>query len=170
MLSQAKVDLAVLYWLWDLAEHDAQPPTPPELSAMFPADLFSLRRVEVALAELETRGQVECIPYPSEGVYRWQITRDGIGVVDRALKLRNSFIARIASDPSWIASDDAQAAVLSKLARSDPNPGSPTIPEPSVVPLDRAIHIHNNVSSNNANTVNIPDGSVGPSHFGDSAV
>ena len=153
MLSQAKVDLAVLYWLWDLAEHDAQPPTPSELAGMFPSDLFSLRRIEVALAELESRSQVECIPYPSEGVYRWQITRDGLGVVDRALKLPNTFIARIAADPNWIKSDEAEMAVLAKLPRTDAKSTSPTASKPDDLSIDRAIHIHNNVSSNSTNTL-----------------
>ena len=156
MLSQAKVDLAVLYWLWDLAEHDAQPPTPSELAGMFPPELFSLRRIEVALAELESRGQSECIPYPSEGVYRWQVTRDGFGVVDRALKLPNSFIARIAANPNWLKSDEAAAAVLSKLAGPDPKGTDTSTARPVDSVIDRAIHIHNNVTSSNSNTPNTP--------------
>ena len=151
-LSQAKVDLAVLYWLWDLAEHDAQPPTPSELAEMFPPELFSIRRIEVALAELEGRGQVEGIPYPSEGVYRWQITRDGFGVVDRALKLPNTFIARTATDPNWLKSDEAAAAVLAKLPVAEPKPTN----SPAVKPDDLAIHIHNNVNSSNNNALNAP--------------
>jgi hypothetical protein len=150
MLSQAKVDLAVLYWLWDLAEHDAEAPTPIDLTHMFPNELFSIRRVEVALGELESRGHVESVPDPEAGVYRWQITRDGFGVVDRALRVPTSFIARIASNgATWLESEDAQNAVLKPLAR----PAAAARSEPSPPGVDGPrINITNTFAPENANS------------------
>jgi hypothetical protein len=158
VLSPAKVELAVLYWLWDLAEHDANAPTPTELARMFPADLFSIRRIEVALRELEDRGHAEQNPYPSEGVYRWQITRDGFGVVDRALRVPTSFIARTASDPSWLGTAEAEKAVLKKAHDAGAPlaaPAATAVVEALPSPVS-TININNTFSPNNAQTVTVP--------------
>ncbi|RYG87596.1 MAG: hypothetical protein EON59_06975 [Alphaproteobacteria bacterium] len=134
MLSQAKIDLAILYKLHAFAEHDWEAPTPAHLAETFENFPLAVRRVEVALSELESKGYAESFADPDAGVYRWRITREGLGVVDRALRVPASFIARLATNgSSWLSSVDAQKAVLKKLSDAD-KPVEPDPPRGATLP------------------------------------
>jgi arsenate reductase-like glutaredoxin family protein len=118
VLSQAKIDLAVLLKLFQHAESNGGAETPNEIWHLFTSDL-SLRRVEVALQTLEARGEVERKYHPhysEEGL--WQISREGIRTVEKALRNPTTFIARLnANDEGWLASEEAIGAVLNKNTR-----------------------------------------------------
>ena len=115
MLSQPKIDLAVLYKLHQHADGGGEAITPDDVSALF-AGHFPLRRVQVALDELGRNGEVEREYHPfysDEGL--WQISRDGMRTVDRALAVPASFIARLhANGDHWLVSDEANDAILNK--------------------------------------------------------
>ena len=117
MLSQSKIDLAVLYKLYQHGDGGGEAITPGDVSALFGGH-FPIRRVEVALDELGKTGEVDREYHPfysDEGL--WQISRAGIRTVDRALAVPASFIARLhANGDPWLASDEAHAAVLNKKA------------------------------------------------------
>ncbi|MFL6843856.1 MAG: hypothetical protein ACJ8ER_03115 [Allosphingosinicella sp.] len=131
-LSQAKIDLAVLYKLHQHAEAGGGEITPADVMRLFNVKV-SLRRVELALAELYAKGDIEREYHPfysEEGL--WQISRDGMARVDRALKVPTSFIARLhANRDAWLDSEEASKAVLKKLSSGEtdfpPEPIRPVI-------------------------------------------
>lgn len=116
-LSQAKIDLAVLYKLHQSAEHGGGPITPEDVQAEFQCDV-PLRRDELGLQTLATKLDVEREDHPyhlKEGLS--QISRAGLERVDRALRVSSSFIGRLhANGDGWIESDEANIAVLKNLA------------------------------------------------------
>ena len=123
-VSQPKIELAVLYKLHQHAEADGEAITPRDVSGLFDVAIAN-RRVELALNELETRDDVERVYHPhysDEGL--WQISREGMAKVDRALRVPASFIARLHSNGDiWLDSEEAESAVLQK-ARSKKAEGS----------------------------------------------
>ena len=124
-LSQPKIDLAVLYKLHQHAEagEDAIPPV--DVSRLFQIDI-PVRRIELALEALQAKGDVERKYehfYLDEGA--WDISRDGMMKIDRALRVPTSFIARLHQNGDhWLESEEAQKAVLKRL--SEPSAGSET--------------------------------------------
>jgi hypothetical protein len=125
-LSQAKIDLSVLYKLHQHAEAGGGAITPGDVAALFRINL-SLRRIEVSLRELTKRGEVEEEYHPfyrDEGL--WQISRDGLMKVDRALRVPQSFMARLHSNgDQWLESEEAAQSVLNKL----PSKAGAALPE-----------------------------------------
>ena len=117
MLSQAKIDLAVLCKLYQHAESDGEAITPINVSRLFTIPI-SLRRIEVALEQLERKGEVDREYHPhysDEGL--WQISRAGLNTVDRAIRVPASFIARLhQGGDGWLQSSEASEATLRKLA------------------------------------------------------
>ena len=158
MLSQRKIELAVLYKLDLFAEEKGDRPTPGMVSGSFKDVQISLRRVEVTLDELFVRGEAESYPDPQFGFYRWQITRAGFEVVDRALRVPTTFIARLAKNgDAWLESSEAEKAILKKLpdregtARPEPaQPGGPGTTPP--------IHITNTFAPQNSNDLTLRAG------------
>ncbi len=117
MIAQSKIDLAVLLALFDHAEHDGEPLSPSDISHLLKTRV-SQKRVSVALEELERRGEVEKTydQYSDNGL--WEISRAGVLTVEKAIKIPNSFIFRLnANGPSWLESDEAEKAVLTKVQR-----------------------------------------------------
>ncbi|HEY0310855.1 MAG TPA: hypothetical protein VGC56_00020 [Allosphingosinicella sp.] len=115
-LSQSKIDLAVLYKLHQHADQGGGGIPPGEITYLFePA--MPLRRIELALRELLKIGDVEQEYHPhylEEGL--WQVSREGIAKVDRALRVPASFIARLhVNGDHWLESEEARQAVLKKL-------------------------------------------------------
>lgn len=157
MLSAKKIELAVLHKLYQFAERNEEAPTPTVIAGAFKGPEISLRRIEVALDSLVALGQAESIPDPTAGVYRWQIASEGFGVVDRALRIPTTFIARLnLNGDAWLQSEEAEAAVLNKLAKEEPA-AAPTLTSNAETPLDRAIHV--NVTSTNSNNLAAPSSS-----------
>ena len=98
MISQPKIDLAVLVVLFGHAEADGDPETPSEIAQMLQGKA-SIRRVTVALEELVRRGEVDRTydhRYSDEGLF--QISRAGITTIEKALRIPSSFIARLCSN------------------------------------------------------------------------
>ena len=127
-LSQPKVDLAVLYRLHQHAEAGGEAIPPDDIMRLFNVHM-PIRRVQLALSELCAKGDIEeeYHPFYSE-VGLWQISRDGMSRVDRALKVPTSFIGRLHQHgDSWLESDEAAQAVLKKLSASEPKAEVPTV-------------------------------------------
>ena len=134
-LSQKKIDLAVLYKLHQHAEQGGGDQTSADVARLFKARV-PFRRVEVALQELEKSGDVEneYHPFYTDEGGLWQISREGMARVDRALRVPTSFIARLHSNTDvWLESEEAEKAVLKKLSDAQPRPEVP------VVVLDKVI-------------------------------
>ena len=125
-ISQGKIDLAVLYKMFEDAEKDGSWVTRHHIKALFSIDI-PMRRVEAATEKLFADGEIvrDYDPYNLEES-RWQLSRDGIDIVERALRVPNSFIARLASyGDGWLETDEAKTAKLNKRA---PRVNADTIP------------------------------------------
>jgi len=122
--------LAVLYCH---AEQNGGAITPEDVFRLFDVQV-SLRRVELALGELQARGDVDREYHPhysDEGL--WQISRNGMAKVDRALRVPTSFLARLhESGDQWLESDEARDAVLKKLSEA-PAADVVPVPQPAVI-------------------------------------
>ena len=132
MVVQAKIDLAVLLKLFQHSEQGGEAETPREVAHLFSTNV-SMRRIELALQTLESRGEVQREYHPhytDEGL--WQISLEGLRTVEKALRLPNSFIARLnAGGDDWLQSDEAQNAELTKNLRYDDLPiNRPPFPAP----------------------------------------
>lgn len=117
MISQPKIDLVVLYKLHQHAEGGGEPLPPVDIQGLFEIAV-PLRRVELALEELERRGEVErryVRLHLDEGA--WAISREGLARVDRALRVPSSFLARLhEAGDVWLESEEAESAILKKLS------------------------------------------------------
>lgn len=148
-LSQAKIDLAVLYKLHEHAEAGGEAIPPREVVHLFDVHV-STRRVELALEELSAKGDIEREYHPhysDEGL--WQVSREGLAKVDRALRVPSSFIARLQeSGDRWLESDEAKQAVLKRLTDPMSSTSSTVVPIASVptVKLDTVIALPSNLS------------------------
>ena len=153
-LSSKKIQLVVLHELFGFAERNQNAPTPRDIAKSLDALRVSLRRVEVALNELESLGHAEVHPDPGAGVFRWQITGEGFGVIDRALKIPVSFIARLAANGNaWLATDDAKKAVLKKLDKPEEPSPSNRAQAPIEISQTPSINITNTYSPTNSNSI-----------------
>ena len=145
MLDQAKVDLAVLWKLFQHSESGGEAEPAREILNLFTTQI-SLRRIEIALHTLVDRREAENVYHPhyfDEGGL-WQISREGIRTVEKALKLPNSFIARLAlNGDQWLQTDDAQKAILSKNMRYDDPKSTTEVVEkgPPAEPADTTVHV-----------------------------
>lgn len=137
MLSQAKIDLAVLLKLFQHSEANGQAVRSSEICFLFKSPLPA-RRVELALEALESRREAENHYHPLYPEGAWQISRSGIQTVENALRNPTTFIARLnSSGDLWLQSDEAKRV---KLARNPRYPNSPlrkfSFPESSEKQLD----------------------------------
>ena len=154
-ISQEKFDLAVLLALFEHAERNGEAETPNQIAHMLYGKIASYR-ISLALEELEQLGEVvrEYHPHFSD-VGLWQITRRGVAKVEKALKMPNSFIARLhVNGMNWLESDEAINAVLNKISRHQTSDDSEV---PAVFPVtqsDISQVVHVNVSPNISNDAN----------------
>ncbi|MEY2943876.1 MAG: hypothetical protein RLY97_1890 [Pseudomonadota bacterium] len=118
MLSQAKIDLAVLLKHFQHAEADGEAQSPQQISGLFAVNI-PVYRIRAALNKLESRDEAvrEYDRYnEEEGL--WRISREGIQTIEKALCLPNSFIARLNKNGDcWLESEEAADAILSKATR-----------------------------------------------------
>lgn len=154
MISQPKIDLAVLLALFNHSETGGDSQTPEELVRLLEGK-FSTRRIKVALDELRSRNEVvrEYNPHYEEGF--WEISREGIVTVEKALRIPSSFIARLnANGLEWLETDEADKAVLSKLQRYLDD--KPVLEDPKSIPAQTGNlpNISVNVSPTFTNEVN----------------
>jgi hypothetical protein len=135
-LSQAKIDLAVLYKLHQHAEAGGDAIPPNEILRLFGVHI-PIRRLELALEELYAKGDVEREYHPfysDEGL--WQVSRDGLARVDRAIRVPASFIGRLHQNgDNWLETEEAEKSVLQKLAA--PEAAAPV----PIVKLDKVIDL-----------------------------
>lgn len=144
-LTQPKIDLAVLHMLFLHAEGGGEPETPATISCFFSVGV-STRRVEIALEELERRGEVERIYHPhyrEEGL--WRISREGVRTVERAISNETTFIGRLhAKGEEWLLSEEAKNSKLQPNPRYEaqpltamihPTPSSPMPRDPIISPV-----------------------------------
>jgi len=122
--------------LFQHSEAGGSAETPLEIAHLFQTNI-SVRRIELALETLESRGEVDREYHPhyaDEGL--WQISRDGLRTVENALRLPNSFVARLnVGGDSWLESDEAQNAQLSKNQRYESSSiQRPPFPVPEATP------------------------------------
>ena len=158
MVSQAKIDLAVLLKLFQHAEANGEAETSLEICNLFGVAI-PLHRVVAALEGLESRGEVVRKYdrfHDDEGL--WHIGRDGIQTVEKALRVPSSFIARLQlNGDQWLESDEAAGASLSKLKRYHPQSPAQIFSNDADVASSAAavqpIQITNNFTP--SNTVNV---------------
>jgi negative regulator of sigma E activity len=114
MISQVKVDLAVLHKLFEMVEMDYGSGTPVEIVGLFEVPISS-GRVELALQELERSKDAMTDPDHRD---RWQITRDGMRRVEKSLGIPTTFLARINKKGDiWLESDEAHRAVVKQRVK-----------------------------------------------------
>jgi hypothetical protein len=149
MISQAKVDLAVLWKLYQHSENGGESITPNDVQRLFTINM-SPRRIELALNQLESEGSVDKEYHPyhfEEGL--WAVSRKGLVTVERAIRVPTSFIGRLAANgDTWLESEEAQNAVLKKLpaAGSTAPANDPSALKVAAVSSNPPITIHNNFS------------------------
>ena len=125
MLSPRKIELAILFVLHRHAEANGSAIAMSDVLGLFDSEFhIPLRRVEVALEELEKRQEVtKSYDRYSDNENAWQISGAGIQIVDRALKIPTTFIARLHDNGViWLASEDAEKAVLNKTKKDARDP------------------------------------------------
>ena len=109
MISQVKVELAVLHKLFEMVEMDYGSGTPVEIVGLFGIHISS-GRVELALKELERSEDAMLDP---EYQNSWKITREGLRRVERSLAIPTTFLARLSKKGDiWLESDEAENAVI----------------------------------------------------------
>jgi hypothetical protein len=158
LISQPKIELAVLYKLHQHAEAGGEPIPPVDVAGLFGIQI-SNRRIELALEELEQRGEVQRgydRMYLDEGV--WTISRVGLTRIDRALRVPVSFVARLNSETdAWLESDEAKSAVLKSLPKAVPS----AAPMPAATQLP-SVTINNQMSPSQTVNVSQPSGAPNP--------
>ncbi len=114
-LSQAKIDLAVLYKLHRHADANGGAITANDVHSLFQFQIPQ-RRVALALEELEKKQYVEKVYHPLyHEVGLWEISRRGIGKVDQAITVANSFLGKLhRNGEAWLQSDEAVGHELKK--------------------------------------------------------
>ncbi|OBX18357.1 hypothetical protein A9995_12855 [Erythrobacter sp. QSSC1-22B] len=118
MISQKKINLAVLYKVYQICEARDQSPTHDQIRGAFNGFILSLRRVEVATEKLQNEGLLDSWGSYDTGHTYCSISGEGLDVVDRALRMPSSFIGRIAAQgDAWLNSDEAEKAILGKRSR-----------------------------------------------------
>ena len=109
MVSQVKVELAVLHKLFEMVEMDYGSGTSVEIVGLFETSISS-GRVELALKELERSQDAMMDPEYQD---QWQITREGLRRVERSLAIPSTFLARLHEKGDiWLESDEAENAVI----------------------------------------------------------
>jgi hypothetical protein len=139
-LSQPKIDLAVLYKLRQQAEAGGGALPPADVTRLFEIEI-PLRRVELALEALDAKGDIERDLHEFYPKGAWEISRDGMMIVDRALRVPSSFICRLHQNGDhWLESEEAQKAVLKRLSEpSAANEASIILGNPLSLPRTRQV-------------------------------
>ena len=157
MISQAKIDLAVLLKLFQHGEADGEPVDAREITELFSVKI-PLHRIKAAFETLESRGEaIRQHDRYKEDEVSWRVSADGIRAVERAKRKPNSFIARLDSaGDNWLLSAEAAEAKLTKLPRYQQDLLAAFNNDPlleAITPPTPPVHITNNFSPQNSVTV-----------------